>query len=110
MMVAVQGGRGTGNTALAYHAKKLLALHEGDLPYVVRLELPCEFGHCCLWAGGKIFTGQVLGEVLGGLPPGGERSGEKLSPQGRGCSSSILVATGDRQLGIGRRRNCNCVP
>ena len=30
-------GRGTGNTALAYHAEKVLALHEGDLPYAVSL-------------------------------------------------------------------------
>ncbi|GAB4814752.1 hypothetical protein N2152v2_001798 [Parachlorella kessleri] len=30
-------GRGTGNTALAYHAEKVLALHEGDLPYVLRV-------------------------------------------------------------------------
>lgn len=29
-------GEGTANTALVYHAKKLLALHEGDLPYAVR--------------------------------------------------------------------------
>lgn len=28
-------GVGTANTALVYHAKKLLALHEGDLPYAV---------------------------------------------------------------------------
>jgi carotenoid 9,10(9',10')-cleavage dioxygenase 1 len=28
-------GAGTGNTALVFHAKKLLALHEGDLPYQV---------------------------------------------------------------------------
>jgi carotenoid cleavage dioxygenase-like enzyme len=27
---------GTGNTALAYHAGQLLALHEGDAPYVLR--------------------------------------------------------------------------
>ncbi|GAB4824146.1 hypothetical protein N2152v2_011192 [Parachlorella kessleri] len=30
-------GSGTGNTALLFHAKRLLALHEGDLPYVLRL-------------------------------------------------------------------------
>lgn len=29
-------GFGTANTALIYHANKLLALHEGDLPYAVR--------------------------------------------------------------------------
>ncbi len=26
----------TANTALVYHANKLLVLHEGDLPYAVR--------------------------------------------------------------------------
>ena len=31
-------GAGTANTALVCHAGKLLALHEGDLPYAVR---PC---------------------------------------------------------------------
>lgn len=31
----VQDGFGTANTALIYHANKLLALHEGDLPYAV---------------------------------------------------------------------------
>jgi hypothetical protein len=35
----VQSGAGTGNTALVFHAKKLLALHEGDLPYAVRPHL-----------------------------------------------------------------------
>jgi hypothetical protein len=34
-----QSGAGTGNTALVFHAKKLLALHEGDLPYAVWLRL-----------------------------------------------------------------------
>lgn len=30
-------GAGTANTALVYHAKKLMALHEGDLPYAVQV-------------------------------------------------------------------------
>ncbi|KAK9918068.1 hypothetical protein WJX75_000916 [Coccomyxa subellipsoidea] len=30
-------GVGTANTALVYHANKLLALHEGDLPYAMRV-------------------------------------------------------------------------
>ena len=30
-------GMGTANTALAFHAGRLLALHEGDLPYQLRL-------------------------------------------------------------------------
>lgn len=34
-------GEGTANTALVYHAKQLLALHEGDLPYAVRYSVPC---------------------------------------------------------------------
>ena len=28
-------GEGTANTALVYHANKLMSLHEGDLPYAV---------------------------------------------------------------------------
>lgn len=32
-----QNGTGTGNTALATHAGRLLALHEGDLPYALRI-------------------------------------------------------------------------
>ena len=32
----LQDGQGTGNTALVYHAQKLLTLHEGDLPYHLR--------------------------------------------------------------------------
>lgn len=35
-VIAKQPGSGTANTALVYHARKLLALHEGDLPYAVR--------------------------------------------------------------------------
>ena len=31
-----QDGYGTGNTALVFHAQKLLTLHEGDLPYHLR--------------------------------------------------------------------------
>ncbi len=34
---AWQHGTGTGNTALAAHAGRLLALHEGDLPYALRV-------------------------------------------------------------------------
>ncbi|KAK9839226.1 hypothetical protein WJX81_002592 [Elliptochloris bilobata] len=30
-------GSGTANTALVYHAKRLMALHEGDMPYAVRV-------------------------------------------------------------------------
>lgn len=38
-------GVGTANTALVFHAKKLLALHEGDLPYAVRSLAP-SLGFC----------------------------------------------------------------
>ena len=31
------GGGGTANTALVFHARRLLALHEGDLPHVLRV-------------------------------------------------------------------------
>jgi len=31
------GGSGTANTAMAFHAGRLLALHEGDLPYAVNV-------------------------------------------------------------------------
>ncbi len=30
-------GEGTANTALVFHGRRLLTLHEGDLPYAVRL-------------------------------------------------------------------------
>ncbi len=30
-------GRGTGNTSVEYHNGQLLALHEGDSPYMIRL-------------------------------------------------------------------------
>jgi carotenoid cleavage dioxygenase len=32
-----QKGVGKGNTALAFHAGRLLALHEADLPYALRI-------------------------------------------------------------------------
>ncbi|KAK9808682.1 hypothetical protein WJX72_001857 [[Myrmecia] bisecta] len=34
---SVKDGEGTGNTAMVYHAHRLLALHEGDLPYAIRV-------------------------------------------------------------------------
>ena len=37
MQWLVQHGKGQANTALVFHAKRLLSLHEGDLPYAVRL-------------------------------------------------------------------------
>ena len=39
-------GVGTANTALVFHANKLLALHEGDLPYAVLARLPETSGTC----------------------------------------------------------------
>lgn len=39
-----QDGGGTGNTALAYHAGRLLALHEGDLPYQLTVLCRCDWG------------------------------------------------------------------
>lgn len=40
--VDLRDGGGTANTALAYHAGRLLALNEGDLPYAVRQD--CTIG------------------------------------------------------------------
>lgn len=37
--VMLQDGFGTANTALIFHAQKLLALNEGDLPYAVSILL-----------------------------------------------------------------------
>jgi carotenoid cleavage dioxygenase len=42
-------GAGTANTALVYHANKLLALHEGDLPYAVRT-FPASMAHLVMIA------------------------------------------------------------
>lgn len=42
-MRCVQDGWGTANTALIYHANKLLALHEADLPYAVSSSLLSAF-------------------------------------------------------------------
>ena len=40
-------GEGTANTALVYHANKLMSLHEGDLPYAVcASQLPCFTDDC----------------------------------------------------------------
>lgn len=34
----LENGTGTANTSLVFHAGRLLALHEGDLPYQVRTD------------------------------------------------------------------------
>ena len=34
-VISTAEGEGTANTALVYHANKLMSLHEGDLPYAV---------------------------------------------------------------------------
>ena len=39
-------GEGTANTALVYHANKLMSLHEGDLPYAVRRPSVSEVSTC----------------------------------------------------------------
>jgi len=36
-VVSTKDGLGTGNTALAFHAGRLLSLHEGDLPYHLKI-------------------------------------------------------------------------
>lgn len=36
-VISTKDGLGTGNTALAFHAGRLLALNEGDLPYQLRI-------------------------------------------------------------------------
>ena len=36
-VISTAEGEGTANTALVYHANKLMSLHEGDLPYAVSL-------------------------------------------------------------------------
>lgn len=36
-VINVSDGDGTGNTSLVYHARRLYALHEGDLPYALRV-------------------------------------------------------------------------
>lgn len=41
----MQDGFQTANTALIYHANKLLVLHEGDLPYAVRHPSLTSFCH-----------------------------------------------------------------
>ena len=48
-------GTGTGNTSLVYHAGKIMALHEGDLPYQVSVDLEARGG------GGGAQRGQWAG-------------------------------------------------
>ncbi|KAH8953584.1 hypothetical protein BDL97_08G035300 [Sphagnum fallax] len=36
-VIDISNGYGTGNTALVYHNKQLLVLHENDFPYVIRV-------------------------------------------------------------------------
>lgn len=36
-LTVLQNGKGRGNTALVFHANRLLALHESDLPYALRI-------------------------------------------------------------------------
>lgn len=44
----LENGVGTANTSLVFHAGRLLALHEGDLPYQVRQD---RFGYRCISLG-----------------------------------------------------------
>ena len=46
-IIAVHEGEGTANTALVYHANKLMSLHEGDLPYAVCRLLASSSPDCC---------------------------------------------------------------
>ena len=41
----VQHGGGVANTALVFHAKRLLALHEGDLPFAVCFSASASAAH-----------------------------------------------------------------
>jgi carotenoid cleavage dioxygenase-like enzyme len=36
-VIDISNGYGTGNTALVYHNKQLLVLHENDFPYVIKV-------------------------------------------------------------------------
>ncbi len=46
-VISKRPGTGTANTALVYHAKRLMSLHEGDLPYAVGMGAPAQLrGRC----------------------------------------------------------------
>jgi hypothetical protein len=60
----LQNGVGTANTSIVFHAGRLLALHEGDLPYQVRAR-PVLLGIQCvthtLLASGCVTNGHMHG-------------------------------------------------
>lgn len=66
-------GEGTANTALALHAGALLALHEGDLPY--HLRVLCSGAVATL---GRVALGGGMGEAVGAHPKRDPVTGELL--------------------------------
>ena len=106
-VISTAEGEGTANTALVYHANKLMSLHEGDLPYAVSLLYhPYVALVCYISCSTLTPIVQSICKVHGDLTVGSSRSMKSL----RRLSASVYHANKPMSLHKGTLPNATCRP